>query len=152
MSDAIVDDIVAVLPPLLQSLEALEFIARHLNPPAFGSVMEAAGTPDVVLQAVGSRLANWPNSVADLQAALQTACDETLVAFAGLRAVEHGDGELTEVFRALRNAPRALEALYPLVAGFPPVSEFFIEPALRGEAELLTRLTAPANPDTPTWR
>ena len=44
MSEAVVDDIVAVLPPLLQSLEALGFIARHLNPPDFGSVMEAAGT------------------------------------------------------------------------------------------------------------
>ena len=44
MSEAVVDDIVAVLPPLLQSLEALGFIARHLNPPDFGAVMEAAGT------------------------------------------------------------------------------------------------------------
>ena len=35
MSEAVVDDIVAVLPPLLQSLEALGFIARHLNPPDF---------------------------------------------------------------------------------------------------------------------
>ncbi len=33
MSEAVVDDIVVVLPPLLQSLEALGFIARHLNPP-----------------------------------------------------------------------------------------------------------------------
>ena len=44
MSEAVVDDIVAVLPPLLQSLEALGFIARHLNPPDFDRVMEAAGT------------------------------------------------------------------------------------------------------------
>ena len=42
MSEAVVDDIVAVLPPLLQSLEALSFIARHLNPPEFGRVMDAA--------------------------------------------------------------------------------------------------------------
>ncbi len=49
MSDAVVDDIVAVLPPLLASLEALEFIARHLHPPAFGSVMEAAGMPEQAL-------------------------------------------------------------------------------------------------------
>jgi phospholipase/carboxylesterase len=44
MSEAMVDDIVAVLPPLLQSLEALAFIARHLNPPDFDKVMEAAGS------------------------------------------------------------------------------------------------------------
>ena len=29
MSEAVVDDIVAVLPPLLQSLEALGFVARY---------------------------------------------------------------------------------------------------------------------------
>ena len=46
MSEAVVDDIVAVLPPLLQSLEALGFIARYLNPPDFDRVMAAAGEPD----------------------------------------------------------------------------------------------------------
>ena len=63
MSEAVVDDIVAVLPPLLQSLEALGFIARHLNPPDFGAVMEAAGTPDQALQAVRPRLADWPRGI-----------------------------------------------------------------------------------------
>ena len=57
MSEAVVDHIVAVLPPLLQSLETLGFIARHLNPPQFDAVMEAAGTPDQALQAVRPRLA-----------------------------------------------------------------------------------------------
>jgi phospholipase/carboxylesterase len=61
MSEAVVDDIVAVLPPLLQSLEALSFVARHLNPPQFGRVMEAAGEPDRDLQAVRPRLAGWPD-------------------------------------------------------------------------------------------
>jgi phospholipase/carboxylesterase len=148
MSDAVVDDIVSVLPPLLASLEALEFVARHLHPPAFGSVMEAAGTPNQTLQAVRSRLGNWPDSFAEMQVALQTACDETLAAFAGLRAVEQGDGELMDVFRALRHAPRAQEALYPLAARFPPVSEFFIDPVLRRDVDLLARLAAPANADT----
>ena len=46
MSEAVVDDIVAVLPPLLQSLEALGFIARYLNPPDFDRVMATAGEPD----------------------------------------------------------------------------------------------------------
>ena len=59
MSEAVVDDIVAVLPPLLHSLEALAFIARHLNPPDFDSVMEAAGQPDQALQAVRPRLAEY---------------------------------------------------------------------------------------------
>ena len=75
MSEAVVDDIVAVLPPLLQSLEALGFIARRLNPPDFGQVMQAAGTPDIALQSVRSRLTDWPAEFADVRTAIETASD-----------------------------------------------------------------------------
>jgi phospholipase/carboxylesterase len=148
MSEAVVDDIVAVLPPLLQSLEALGFIARHLNPPDFGRIMHAAGTPDVALQSVRSRLADWPAEFADAQTSLEAASDAALAAFKGLRAVQDGSGDLIAVFRALRHAPRAQEALYPLAEKFPPVNAFFLDPTLRDDASLLARLAGPAHPDT----
>jgi phospholipase/carboxylesterase len=144
MSDAVVDDIVAVLPPLLQSLEALGFIARRLNPPDFGRVMHAAGTPDQALRAELLRLAGWPEEFDHLRAPLQAASEEALAAFEGLRAVQNGNGDLVAVFRALRHAPRAQEALYPLAAKLPPVSSFFTGPALREDAELAARLAEPA--------
>jgi phospholipase/carboxylesterase len=148
MSEAVVDDIVAVLPPLLQSLEALAFIARHLNPPQFDSVMEAAGTPDQALQAVRSRLADWAGEFASIQTSLEAASDAALAAFEGLRAVQHGNGDLVAVFRALRYVPRAQEALYPLAAKLPPVSSFFVDPSLREDAALLARLAEPARENT----
>jgi phospholipase/carboxylesterase len=148
MSEAVVDDIVAMLPPLLQSLEALSFVARHLNPPDFGRVMQAAGTPDRDLQAIHARLADWPGEFADIKTALQAAGDAALTAFKGLRSVEQGHGDLVAVFRALRYLPRAQEALYPLAVKFPPVSSFFTAPALRDDAELEARLAAPRRPDT----
>ena len=148
MSEAVVDDIVAVLPPLLQSLEALGFVARHLNPPDFGRVMEAAGKPDEALRAVRQRLAAWPADFSEIRAALEAASDAALAAFDGLREVQNGNGDLVSVFRALRYAPRAQEALYPLVAKLPPVSQFFVEPTLREDADLLARLAQPANDNT----
>jgi phospholipase/carboxylesterase len=148
MSEAVVDDIVAVLPPLLQSLEALGFIARHLNPPEFDAVMEAAGAPDQALQAVRPRLADWPEPFAGLKTSLESASDAALAAFAGLREVQHGNGDLIAVFRALRHAPRALEALYAVAARLPPVSDFFTDPALRQDEGLKARLASPANHDT----
>jgi phospholipase/carboxylesterase len=148
MSEAVVDDIVAVLPPLLQSIEALGLVARHLNPPDFGRVMHAVGTPDEALKAVQARLADWPAEFADVQIALQAASDAALKAFEGLRAVQNGNGDLVAVFRALRYAPRAQEALYPLAEKFPPVSSFFVDPACRDDAELSARLAAPAGQDT----
>ncbi|WP_029585590.1 phospholipase [Bradyrhizobium sp. URHD0069] len=148
MSEAVVANIVAVLPPLLQSLEALAFIARQLNPPDFDSVMESAGTPDQALQAVRARLADWPEPFAGIQRPLEAAADAALAAFAGLRAVEHGNGDLVAVFRALRHASRAQEALYPLAAKLPPVSSFFVDPPLREDANLLARLAEPARENT----
>ena len=70
MSEAVVDDIVAVLPPLLQSLEALSFITRHLNPPDFGRVMQTVGAPEQELQAARSRLGEWPDNFADVRDAI----------------------------------------------------------------------------------
>ena len=92
---------------------------------------------------VRPRLDAWPPAFASVQAALQAASDAVLAGFAGLRAVEAGQGDLVEVFRALRHLPRAQEALYPLAAKFPPVSEFFLAPERRGDPDLLARLQQP---------
>ena len=148
MSEAVVDDIVAVLPPLLQSLEALGFIARHLNPPDFDRVMEAAGKPDEALRAVRPRLEQWPAEFADIKTSLETASDAALAAFEALRVVQNGNGDLVSVFRALRYAPRAQEALYALSAKLPPVSQFFVDPSLREDVDLEALLAAPANKNT----
>src|SRR5262249_45087378 len=100
MSEAVVDDIVAVLPPLLQSLEALSFVARHLNPPDFDRIMQAIGAPEEALQAARAQLGEWPQDFADVRAALEAASDAALAAFAGLRTVQQGHGDLIAVFRA----------------------------------------------------
>ena len=143
MSEAVVDDIVAVLPPLLQSLEALSFVARYLNPPDFDRVMQAAGQPDEALRAVRPRLEQWPEKFTDIKAALETASDAALTAFAGLRLVQNGNGDFVSLFRALRYAPRAQEALYPLATRLPPVNDFFVDPALRKDTDLAAKLAAP---------
>src|SRR6187431_43356 len=148
MSEAVVDDIVAVLPPLLQSLEALSFIARYLNPPDFDRVMATAGEPDTALRTVRPRLEQWPADFAHIKTPLTTASDAVLAAFEALRVVQSGQGDFVSLFRALRHTPRALEALYALSARLPPVSRFFVDPALREDADLAARLAAPASANT----
>jgi phospholipase/carboxylesterase len=110
--------------------------------------MQAAGTPEETLQAARARLAEWPQDFADVREALEVASDAALAAFAGLRAVQHGQGDLVGVFRALRYAPRAMEALYPLAARFPPVSDFFLDPSIRDDDDLKARLAQPPSDDT----
>jgi phospholipase/carboxylesterase len=148
MTEAVVDDIVAVLPPLLNALEALGYFARHLHPPAFASVMNAIGAPDDALQAAHAAIGGWPEQFAGLRDRLDRGCNETLAAFAGIRDVERGNGDLVAVFRALRHLPRAQEALYPLWLQFPPVSNFFLNAANRENGELLARLEVGASEDT----
>ena len=147
MSEAVVDDIVAVLPPLLQTLESLAFVARNLNPPDFDRVMQIAGEPEAALQAVRPRLADWPEKFAHIKVALEASIEPALAGYAGLRAVQNGEGDLVSVFRALRYLPRAQEALYPLTE-LPPVSGFFITPELREDTDLQARLAAQPNDDT----
>jgi phospholipase/carboxylesterase len=148
MTDAVVDDIVAVLPPLLNALEALGYFARHLHPPAFGAVMNAIGAPDDALRSAHQAIGAWPEQFAGLRERLDHACSETLAAFGGIREVERGNGDLLAVFRALRHLPRAQEALYPLSVQFPPVSNFFLNAPNRGNDELLSRLEVGAGEDT----
>ena len=68
--------------------------------------------------------------------------------FRGCAPYGPGQGDMTLAFRALRQLPRAEEALYPLAAKFPPVSSFFLNPEFCDDDDLLARLAAPANEDT----
>jgi phospholipase/carboxylesterase len=141
MSEAVVDDIVAVLPPLLLALEALSFVARHLDPAEFADVMDEAGVPDQMLLEARARLTEWPAAFAEVRTALDRSSEAALAAFAGLRAVRNGEGDLGQAFRALRYLPRAMEALFPLAATLPPVSDFFLDPSLQDDAALKARLS-----------
>jgi phospholipase/carboxylesterase len=138
------EDLKAVLPPLLQSLEALDFIARFLDPPQFAAVLAAAGEPDAALAAALPRIEAWPDELAGVRGPLETASRETLAGFTALR----GADRLIDVFRALRHGPLAQEALYPLAEGLPPVNRFFLEPAARQDAERQARALGPAGADS----
>jgi phospholipase/carboxylesterase len=148
MSEAVVDDIVAVLPPLLQALQALSYIVRRLDPPEFANVMDDVGAPDETLQTARAHLTEWPEGFTEIRAALDAASEAALAAFAGLRAVQSGEGDLITAFRALRYLPRAMEALYPLTAALPPVSDYFLDPSLQDDALLKARLAAPGGGHT----
>lgn len=149
MDDAGLDDLVALLPPLLQSLEALAFVGRQLDPPRLAEVMASVGAPDDALRALRPRLEAWPERLAGVRQRLETAIDDVLTAFEALRSAPTQADGLRGAFRALRYLPRALEALYPLASGLPPVSRFFLDPAARGDADLQLRLLqAEARADT----
>ncbi len=134
------DDLTAILPPLLRALEALGFVARYLNPADIHRVMDAVGAPDAALAAEQHRLGDWPDALADVREALGAASRHVLQGFAELRAAPDDPEPMGALFRALRHLPRAQAALYPLAAGLPPVSRYFLEPARRDDAQRLAAL------------
>ena len=140
MNDRAIDDLTLLLPSLLDCLDALAHIARQLDPTRFDAVLASVGEPDAQLRSAQQTLGDWPEHLAGLRARIETAIDATLEAFAGLRAAPDAFDGLRAILRALKHAPRALDALYPLARGLPPVSRFFLEPEARGYAAIEARL------------
>jgi phospholipase/carboxylesterase len=137
------EDLAALVGALLGALEALAFIGRRLNPPDLPQLLAAVGAPDAGLRDQLPVMARWQDGLATLREPLQTAASAVISAFEELRAgVDSGD--MRQAFRALREGPRAQEALYPLAGVLPPINRFFLEPALRGAAALQARFADPA--------
>lgn len=140
MDEREIQDLAAILPPLLAALEALGFVARYLNPPDFQAMMAALGAPEAPLRAAHEGLGEWPAGLAEVRAQVVEASEQILAAFEGLRAAQGSGGDVRQLYRALGRVPRAQEALWPLAAGIGPVSRYFLEPAARPDADLQARI------------
>ncbi len=137
MTDPIQDTIVALLPPLLGTLHALEEIGRYLHPPLQQALVDRLGDRDAQLHAAVAMFeaVDWPEAMHPFRDRLALACLHTLRATDGLRAASGQANPPFAASRALRQTGRALEALYPLAALLPSVGRFFLEP---GRADLPT--------------
>jgi phospholipase/carboxylesterase len=107
---------------LLDTLDALGFIARHLHPPRLDALVATLGDRDAALRAALADVA-WPPQLRDH---IEPAAEATLRACDGLRAAVGSPDGLRLAFRAMRQVSRALEALYPLAAVMPTVSRCFL--------------------------
>jgi len=128
------------LLPLLRSLEGLGYISRHLDPVGYSHILARAGQSHADLRAAKANLTAWEAPYSALRPQLDLAADETLAAYDGLLAAAEPPEDITRAFRALRHAPRAWEALYPLAGIVPPISRFFLDPAMRDDMDLQVRL------------
>lgn len=144
MDDTDIAPIAHLLDPLLRTLDALEFVARHMHPSRLGAVLQATGAPDAALR--DARGAVWAEALSGIGAVLDEATDHALAAFDALREAIGGD-ELRGAFRGLRHGPQALESLYPLAGVLPPVSRFFLDPSRRADEALAASFLNPPRHD-----
>lgn len=143
MTETAIEQLQRLVAPLLQTLEALAHLARHLHPPNFSRVLAGVGSPDAELREART-MPVWPDPYSALRPNIDQAADEALAAFAGLREAATAPEGLQVAFRALRHTPRALEALYPLAGILPPVNRFFLDAARRQDKDFQARFLTPA--------
>lgn len=136
--------------PLLVTMETIATVGRYFHPSRLDAVGPALGSCDSNLQTALARFSdgNHPSDLTSFCHQLETAANVALSVMAGLRAAATSGQGAWDVFRALRQYPRAVEALYPIAAALPEISNFFLEPPVRNDAALIGRL-ADADPDRP---
>ncbi len=142
----VVDAIGALLPPLLETLERVGWVQRHLYPPLAPRLAEALapGAEAVAGPLRAFEACAWPGDLRFVCDRLVDVARQTLELVAAFTDAAQAPGEPIGLFRALRRFARVQEALYPLAPMFEPVSRWFLEPARRDDDALVARLRAAA--------
>lgn len=130
--DALVEAVGALGPPLLQSLDALEKVARYLHPPLIHDLRRTLEPLAPALEAGLERFeAGVPPAHADFVAsAFRESGRRAREALSLFLDPRPGPEATARVLAALREHCRVQAALYPLHVALPPVNRYFLEPAL----------------------
>ncbi len=139
MSDPTFEIFTATVPPLVDAMDALLFLQRHLHPPDAVAVFENLDSPDGALRAARSRIDELPDALEGVRSRLSVAADVTLGCYDKFRDAAP-TGELVPLLRSIRDVAIAQEALYPLAGAFPFVSTFFLPDALRDDTALMDKV------------
>jgi phospholipase/carboxylesterase len=135
-----------LLPPVLEALERICWVQRHLYPPVAERLAQEL-VPCVDAIAAPLRSAEgltWPADLRFMRDRLVGAARETLELIeAFVEASRSLEGPIG-LYRALRRFSGAQETLYPLAPVFEPVSRWFLEPARRGDDDLVAGLRGAA--------
>jgi len=131
-----------LLQPLLETLERVTWVQRHLFPPVaprlaeeLAPCAEAVGEPLSALEKL-----EWPDDLRFMRERLVDVARQTVdLVTAFVDAARSPDNPI-DLYRALRRFARIQETLYPLAPVFEPVSRWFLEPARRDDDALVARL------------
>ena len=94
---------------LLDTLDALGFIARHLHPPRLDALVATLGDRDAALREALTK-AVWPEQLRD---PIGRAAEATLRACDGLRAAAGSVDGMRQAYRALRQVSRRWRRCIP---------------------------------------
>jgi len=141
-NDALLDAATALVPPLLNALEALAFAGRHLHPPHLARIAAALEPFEAPVREGRARFdaVKWPDDLEFFRSQLVLSSDAALRALDGVAQSATDPNGVMRAFRSMRSSTQAVEALYPLTFILPPVSRFFLEPERRQDDALVRRI------------
>jgi phospholipase/carboxylesterase len=139
-----IDAISGLVPPLLKTIECVEWVQRHLHPQIANQLAEElAPRADLVAGPLRAlEAAEWPDDLKFMRERLVDVGRRALDLIAAFVEASQPRRDPIDLYRALRPYAALQEALYPLAPVFEPVSRFFLEPARRDDVALLARLRA----------
>ena len=131
-----------LLAPLLITLERMMWAQRHLHPQLAGQLADQLEPPAEGIAAPLQALedATWPENLVFMRERLLDVGHRTLDMVKGFVEAARTSADPLDLYRAVRRFARVQETLYPLAPAFDPVSRWFLEPALRGNDDLVARL------------
>ena len=148
--EEMLEAITALVPPLLNAMDALSFLTRRLHPPKLAELIGAVGPVDAPVREglAAFQAQSWPEHLTRFAEQVALAAETTLKAFDGLHAAAENARKgapdaVFSTYRALRYMSRAFEALYPVAAILPPVSRFFLDEEHRGDEKRSAALSGP---------
>ncbi len=148
MTTAPIQHLNAYLLPLVETLEALSYVIRHIDPTGYVHMLARANLQPELLREVLA-MPPWLESYSALRPVFDASAKSALAAVDGLIEAAGPPEDITQAWRALRHCSRALETLYPLAGILPQLNRFFIDPLHRDDKDLTRRLMQqPAPPDT----
>lgn len=141
-TERLLDAITALLPPILNGMDALAHVSRHLHPPNLALLAaKVAGTDQPIRDALPAfREADWPEHLKDFSKQVEKTAEHVCEAFEGIAEAAGSPEGPMRAYRAMRGATRATESLYVIAGALPPVSRFFVEPGMRDDEALLEKL------------
>jgi phospholipase/carboxylesterase len=140
--ERLIDAIVRLLAPLLDTLERVVWVQRYLYPPAASRLAdELAPCADALAAPLRDAEASaWPEDLHFLRDRLVDVTRQTVEMVAAFVTAARETGEPFDLYRALRRLARVQEGLYALAPVLEPVSRWFLEPERRGDDALVARL------------
>jgi phospholipase/carboxylesterase len=141
-SQDVIDAIGHLLEPLLETLERVGWVQRHLFPPMAPHLAEqlAPGADAVAGPLSVLEKLDWPDDLRFMRDRLVDVARQTIDLVTSFVGAAKSLENPIDLYRALRRFARIQETLYPLAPAFEPVSRWFLEPARRDDDDLVARL------------